>query len=224
MSVVLGRFQDANREVDLTHCESAGVYVVRRFTGGGTVFHDEATLNFTLLRSRPEGSTLRFQEMNLRLVAEALSSLGASCSVSPPNSILIEGRKVCGAAAALGKGFTLWHCSILVNTNLESLERALAPSKSEGRSTFVRSKWQQVTTLANAITRPITVHNVAESLDKAIEKKPGVELLDGRLTNEEEENAEALYAQKYSKDEWNMRGNLGFSGPKRLDAHTTIAV
>ena len=209
-AVVIGRFQRAPAEVDIAQCDLSGVQVARRFTGGGSVFHDEGTLNFTLVNRRSETLPLQeFQEINLRLVVEALECLGLQASVFLPNSVLIDGRKVCGAAAAVGMHFTLWHCSILVDTNTRLLELALAPSKSTTPSQFVRSKWHSVTTVAKALSKPISVGEVARSLERSVEENFG-ELEAKPLSAEEERCSEALYGQKYSLDEWNLKGEVGF--------------
>src|SRR5208283_5766294 len=88
-SVVIGRFQEAEAEVDLEECNLSQVQVARRFTGGGAVFHDEGTLNFTVVtKPADKPSVLTFQEQNLQVVSEALGDLGLDCSLSAPNSIL----------------------------------------------------------------------------------------------------------------------------------------
>jgi len=225
-AAVVGRFQEVAAEVNVAHCELSNVSVVRRFTGGGTVFHDESTLNFTILngRGRREISPLGFQEVNMRLVREALSSFGVHCVISPPNSILIDERKVCGAAAAVGKCFTLWHCSILVDTNTKLLAQVLAPSKSRSPSRFVRSNWQPVTTLSSALTQPIGVRKVEDCIRTSVEKSLGVRLRKDQLSKEEVESAQSLYDTKYSSNVWNMNGNLGSDIERKAGDHTTIAV
>ena len=211
-AVILGRFQEVSAEVDLHRCELNDVQIARRFTGGGTVFHDEGTLNLTLVTQPREGvADLRFQETNLQLVKETLDDLGLRCSASR-NSILVDGRKVCGSAAAVGSHFTLWHCSILVDTNTQLLELSLAPSKSENKSRFVHSRWQEVTTLAKALSRPISAEEVANNMERTIEKKMGAQLETGRSSTEEERYSEALYSRKYSSSEWNLKGNRWFAG------------
>jgi len=206
-TVVIGRFQEAPAEADLRQCELNHVSIARRFTGGGTVFQDEATLNLTLVAKQQEGlASLRFQETNLQLVNEALRDLGLQCSASR-NSILTDGRKVCGAAAAVGLHFALWHCSILVNTDTELLETTLAPSKLPTKDRFVHSKWQEVTTLAAALSKPVSLDEVVGSLERTIRAGMVAELETGQLSIEEEKCLEALYSSKYSSHEWNMHGN-----------------
>jgi len=223
-SVVVGRFQEAAAEVNLELCKMRNVNVARRFTGGGTVFQDEGTLNFTILNA-PVYSISKLQEINLGVVMHALTSLGAPCSLSLPNSILIAGRKVCGASAAVGRRFALWHCSILLDADLRLLELTLAPSKSKRISEFVRSRWQPVTTVANSLSRRISGEEMARSLEHSLETLFGVEFEANKTFQEEERCARVLFAQKYSRDEWNLYGNRGFIPGERTGAdHTTIAV
>jgi lipoate-protein ligase A len=94
-----------------------------------------------------------------------------------------------------------------VETDRQLLEAVLAPSKSAAKSRFVHSKWQEVTTLAEALSRPISVDEVAGSLERTIRARVATELQDGSLSITEERCCEALYSLKYSTGEWNMRGN-----------------
>jgi len=207
-SVVIGRFQEAAAEADLEECNLSRVQVARRFTGGGTVFHDEGTLNFTIV-SKPanKASILNFHEQNLRLVSKALGNLGLDCSLSAPNSILANGRKLCGAAAAWGKNFALWHCSIMVTTDTRLLERVLSPSKAKTPTRFVHSKWTPVTTVASAVSKPISIDDVTRNLITALQNQLCVELEAAPLSVEEEACSKELLARKYSSIEWNLHGN-----------------
>ena len=207
-SVVIGRFQEAACEVDLAECNLSQVQIARRFTGGGTVFQDEGTLNLTVV-TRPADNPpiLKLQEQNLRVVLEALHKLGLNCSLSAPNSIFAYGRKICGAAAALGKTFAFWHCSIMVTTDTHLLERVLDPSKAKSPTHFVHSKWNPVTTIANELSKSINIDEVTRALITATQNQFRVKLEAAPLSVEEKECSKALKAKKYSTNEWNLYGN-----------------
>ena len=207
-AAVLGRFQEALCEVDLGLCESRNVQVTRRFTGGGAVFHDNGTLNFTVLTEPAHGLGVgKLHEIYSRLIMVALRGLKLNCSFSPPNSILVDGRKVCGAAAAIGKHFALWHGSILVSTDIRLLEEILAPSRRALSTRFVRSQWKPVTTIEAALGSKIGLLEVKSQLLRSFATEVDGTLVEGVLTPDEEDYLQMLLSGKYSSAEWNLYGN-----------------
>lgn len=206
-SVILGRFQEAPAEVDISLCQRNGIQIARRFTGGGAVFHDEGTLNFTIVAS-PEFATslTKLNEYSASITLDALRALGLKGRILTPNSIVVDGKKVSGAAGALGRKFALWHSSILVSTNIRLLEMVLAPSKNGNITRYVHSRWHPVTSLQNALGQPIGVDAVKPQLIKSVQKILRVELRGDGLREEEEELFGGLYSGKYSSPDWNKKG------------------
>jgi lipoate-protein ligase A len=205
--VVLGRFQKPSAEVDTSVCQRSGIQIARRFTGGGTVFHDKGNLNFTIV-TRPEmkSNLTGLNEAASAIILDALSGLGLEGSALFPNSIIVGTKKVSGAAAALGSGFILWHSSILVSTNIEILELVLAPSRKANVTHFVHSRWHPVTTLQDALGHSVGVDDVKSRLIKSAQEILCVKLEAGRLRTEEERWFTNLYDRKYSSPNWNQNG------------------
>jgi lipoate-protein ligase A len=206
-SVVIGRFQRASTEIDISFCQRNCIQVARRFTGGGAVYHDEGTLNLTIV-SRPE-QRRTLPDLNLTssaIMLDALKRFGLNGSFHAPNSIMVGERKISGGAGALGNGYALWHGSLLVSTSLETLESALAPSKKKQATHFVRSRWQRVTNLREASGREITVGEAKSKLIQSAQEILGAELTANGLRSDEKKWVASLSARKYSLPSWNNDG------------------
>jgi lipoate-protein ligase A len=207
---VVGRFQDVSEEVDVDACRQNDVEIARRFTGGGAVFHDEGNLNLTIVAPRQrDSSPNNLNKANCALVLNLLDQLGIEGKFVPPNSIEIAGKKVSGAAAALGRDFALWHASILISTDIQLLSRVLSPSQAAKVSTFIRSRWQPVITLDIALGRHVQLQDVKQKLVGWCKKIYGAEPEMGRLSAEEEQMTTSLYNVKYRSAKWNLHGTCG---------------
>ena len=110
--VVLGRGQRLHREVNLTACAAAGVAVLRRASGGGTVYHDLGNLNMTLA---VPGWVPGLAGDLAALVAEVLRRLGLTPGVTE-RGVFAGPVKVSGLASQLTRGATLAHATLLVTT------------------------------------------------------------------------------------------------------------
>jgi lipoate-protein ligase A len=209
-TVVVGRFQEISAEVDVDACRQSNVEIARRFTGGGAVFHDEGNLNLTMVAPRQRDSSLdNLNRANCAVVLDLLDQLGVEGKFVPPNSIEISGKKVSGAAAALGRDFALWHASILISTDTQLLGRVLFPSQTAKVTTFIRSRWQPVITLDGALGRHVELEDVKQKLVDSYGKVYGAEPETGRLFADEEHMMKSLYTVKYRSREWNLHGTWG---------------
>jgi len=217
----VGRYQDVALEVDAEYCRKNRIQIARRFTGGGTVYHDEGNLNLTIVGEICGVDLHEIRHRNLLIVQNALSQFGVESSINLPNSVLVQGKKISGASAAVRRGYFLWHASLLVSTNLESIAQALSPSKNLGPTSHVRSQWQPITNLAITLGSPVEMREVKKRIIISVEKILEVHIKESTLTNCEERTAKSLH-QKYYSAEWNKKGVT--PSRKRNDAHTTIAV
>lgn len=163
-AVVIGRFQVAAAEVDLEAARAVGVPVLRRFTGGGAVYHDPGNLNVSLvlprdrppLADQPELAALpALYGLLLTPLAEAVEHLGVGVERTE-RELLVGGRKVSGVAAWLGRDRVLVHGTLLVSADLERLERLLAGPGAPGDARWerTRSRRMAVTSVARGLGRP----------------------------------------------------------------------
>ena len=120
-SVVCGRNQNPWQEADTLWCRANGVPVLRRLSGGGTVYHDLGNVNYAFFVPRAEYEPDRF----VGVAVSALRSLGVEAAIQGQHSIWAAGRKLSGSAFALNGKCAMLHGCILAETQLELLSRAL---------------------------------------------------------------------------------------------------
>lgn len=121
-AVLLGRNQNPWQECNIRWCRSNGVAVLRRLSGGGTVFHDLGNLNYAFIVARGDYDQQRY----LQCISDALQAAGINgARLCEHFSIWVGDHKVAGSAFALSGRAALLHGCLLVNTNLEQLHQAL---------------------------------------------------------------------------------------------------
>lgn len=121
-SVVLGKHQNPWKECAVTELRRGNVDIVRRISGGGTVFHDPGNVNFSFLMDRE----LFDKQQNLLLVVRALARLDIPAEATPRGDILVQGKKVSGNAMALKRSRVMHHGTLLVSSDLSSLRSSSA--------------------------------------------------------------------------------------------------
>lgn len=144
-TVICGRNQNIEAEVNLDYCKKNKINVFRRKSGGGCVYSDEGNLMLTWI-TRSEGVQQTFDRY-LQRITELLNSMGAQATVSGRNDILIDGRKVSGNAFYQTPVKSIVHGTLLYETNFENMVRAITPAQSKTESKGVASVRQRVTNL-----------------------------------------------------------------------------
>lgn len=145
-TVICGRNQDIDAEVDIAYCREHGVDIVRRKSGGGCVYADNDNIMVSLVSPRTdvEGAFARFSA----LLASLLRKLGLDAEASGRNDVLISGRKVAGGAFYKLPDRSIIHSTLLFSTDMDHMLRAITPSRAKLESKMVQSVQSRITTVS----------------------------------------------------------------------------
>lgn len=154
-TVIFGRHQIIEAEVNLPYCREKGIEFYRRKSGGGCVYADADNLMLCMVASSADvpATFARYCAM----VADALRGLGVPAEVSGRNDITIDGRKVSGNSfLRIPPSRSIVHGTMLLDSDPETMSRALTPSREKLEAKGVASVRSRVTTLREylpALTR-----------------------------------------------------------------------
>ncbi|MBF1460483.1 MAG: lipoyl synthase [Prevotella pallens] len=149
-TVMLGRNQLIENEVNIDYCKRNNIHIFRRKSGGGCIYADKGCMQFSYI-SFAENVNSAFIEY-MKSIAEMIKNLGINTELSGRNDILVDGKKVAGSAFYRLKGRSVLHNSLLFSTQLEHLSQALTPGKEKLQSKGVASVRQRVTNVGTYTT------------------------------------------------------------------------
>ena len=144
-TVIYGRHQCAEAEVNEAYCHAHGIAVVQRQSGGGCVYADRGNLMISFVS--PSTHSQEVFDAFLMLLSGALRDLGYEAVTTAHNDVLVGDRKVCGTACYTTPTGTVVHASMLYDVNLTDLEAAITPSEAKLAKHAVSSVRQRVRNL-----------------------------------------------------------------------------
>ena len=155
-SVIFGRNQVVENEVNLAYCREHGIKVYRRKSGGGCVYADwdNVMLSFVSTGDNVGFAFNRFVQMMLLVFRK----MGIEATGTRHNDILIGGQKVCGTACFHVAGHSIVHSTMLYDTNMTHMLNAITPSREKLQKRGIESVRQRITLLKDHT--PLTLDEV----------------------------------------------------------------
>lgn len=199
-SVIIGRNQNTEAEINKSFVEKHGIRVVRRNTGGGAVYHDMGNLNYSFITDAEDlqdRSAGRFTGP----VVQALRGLGLDAESSGRNDILVSGKKVSGTAQQLLKGRILHHGTLLFDSDPEMIAGALNPDPTKFQSKSIQSVRSRVGNIRSALQSDMDMAAFWEYLRICFTLGGMIPL---SLSPAELAQVQALKEAKYDTWEWNF--------------------
>lgn len=200
-TIVVGKYQNTAEEINSEYVKEKGINVVRRITGGGAVYHDLGNLNFTFISKGSDKKEFDFKKFTMPII-RALSKLGIEAELSGRNDITIDQKKFSGNAQYVKQGKVLHHGTLLFDSRMEELSKALKVAEDKFQSKGIKSVRSRVTNISDYLEEKISVLQFRDLLLKYMLDEDE-ELAEGQLSADDLLAIESLMKNKYMTWEWN---------------------
>ena len=213
-AVSIGKNQSPNNQVHIDSCKRQGVDIVRRISGGGTVYHDfEGEVTYSLAAKTSDFGTGDITSVYSKIysaITDALRLLGVSADFSGgdakncPN-LTVNGKKISGSSQIITHGVVLQHGTLLRSVDLPKMFTLLKLNDVSCTQAAELAK-RKITSIQAEIGHNAAPETIANALAQGFRAILKIQPEEGELTPSEVKNANKLYIEKYSNEKWNFGG------------------
>ncbi len=202
-SVVVGKHQNTMAEVNMDFVRENNIPVIRRISGGGTVYHDLGNINLTQISTfRKTNQLIDFRKFTKPVIA-FLKQFGLEASFTGKNNLTVNGKKFSGNSAHIFKNRVMHHGTFLYYTDLDRLEKVVHPGNGHIFDKSIKSIRAAVGNISGYLENPLTTETFMQRLELFLKDYYHISTTVD-LTPEEHLAIEKLVEEKYSHWVWNM--------------------
>jgi len=195
--VSIGYFQSIE-DIDFQKCRNEAIDVVRRITGGGSVFHEKELTYSFVSRKYPTKIIDSYQEI-CQIIISGLNTLGINAKFSPLNDITVDGKKVGGNAQTRKNGVLLQHGTILLEVNKEKMFSFLKVPVEKISDKKISDAKYRVSQISK------TFDQVTKSLKDSLKLVFDCKTVPIKLNQNELESCKKIAKNKYSNPDWTLK-------------------
>ena len=197
-TVSLGYFEKVASAVDLEVAMREEVFLVRRMSGGSSIYTDPGQLIFSLTvdqRAIPRPADA--YALTCGVLVKAFRYLGVEAEHKLPNDVLVKGRKISGSAQTRKRGMTMVHGTVLVDTDLDRMVRVLRPRPDK----HSRSR-AEMTCLREELGGAPDMNEVKDALVRAFSEELDQRAVCIPINEREKQRVQTLIKEKYGKEDF----------------------
>ncbi|NOQ27862.1 MAG: lipoate--protein ligase [Bacteroidales bacterium] len=223
-SIIVGKHQNALAEINYEYVKENNINVIRRLSGGGTVFHDLGNLNFTFIQNVNANENLVDFKKYIKPIVAVLNQLGINAKHEGRNDIMIDGKKVSGNAEHVFKRRVLHHGTLLFSSVISDLSKALKVNPLKYQDKGVKSVKSRVTNISECLPNKISVLEFQDKILSYIkESEPNIDNYIFSKTDIDQINK--LVKDKYLTWDWNYGYSPKYSFEKTIKiSHDKIEI
>ncbi len=213
-TVSIGKNQNLDAEVYLDACKQLGVDLVRRISGGGTVYHDfEGEVTYSVTAKTETFGTGDITIVYAKIyeaIKDALRLLGITADFSSgdakncPN-MTVNGKKISGSSQTITRGIVLQHGTVLRSVDLPKMFQLLKLKNATCTQAADIGK-RKITSIQNELGHAVMPETVTNALAQGFRAMLKIQLETGELSPYEMELADKLCREKYATETWNFEG------------------
>lgn len=213
-SVVTGKHQNALAEVNVPFIHQHEIPVIRRISGGGTVYHDPGNINFTFISAGQKEKLVDYEKF-LTPILEVLNNMGIPAKTGGKNAILVNDLKISGNSEHVFQNKVLHHGTLLFSSDLNRMDLVINPHREKYSDKAIQSVKSKVGNVRDYLKRTITIDDFMEKITQYIrEKSAVVETRD--LTATEVFDISTLVKEKYNTWQWNYGYSPAYNFRNRI--------
>jgi len=228
-ALIVGKHQNTLAEINLDKVEAENIPVIRRLSGGGTVFHDLGNLNYCFIKKGEKGKLVDFKKYSEPII-NTLQKLGVNAKFEGKSDLTIEGKKFSGNASHVYRNKVMQHGTMLFSSDLKRLNQLLKVNPLKFKDRGVRSIRSRVTNITDYLSNPISTNELANHILSEI-KNTYPNATKFQLSELDKQAIKKLSEDKYESVEWNygysptykFQKMSNFSGGKFLEIEMKVS-
>ncbi len=214
-SVIIGKHQNPAEEVNSRCIKENNIPLIRRISGGGTVYHDEGNLNYTFIENTADGKQIDFSKYTKPIIS-FLQQQGIDAYSGEKNEIRTGGLKISGNAEHVFKNRVLHHGTLLFSANLELMSRCLERGSATITSRAVKSNPADV---SNIQERAPEIKGIRELKRRLLDyiSLNNSDTVSYIFSSDDIENITKIKNEKFTSWEWNFAYGPDYTFSKKFN-------
>ncbi len=211
VSIIVGKHQNALAEINYPFVKEHHIPVIRRISGGGTVFHDPGNLNFSFIAQGEREKLVDYRKFTDPIIT-VLNQLGVPARFEGKNDIKVNGLKISGNAEHVYKNRVLHHGTLLFSSDLGLLKKALKADSERFSDKAIKSVKSKVSNISDFLNEPISIADFSGLILQYL-KNANNNSRFYSLTSSDVSSIQQLVNEKYTTWKW----NFGYSPQYELE-------